>query len=298
MVSILIPVYNEFVSSLVESLLCQLYDLNVPGEILLYDDFSLDVYKQENRKLADLDPCIRYQELPANSGRSAIRNLLFKDAHYDFCIVLDCDSELRDAHFIQRYLDFANHPVIYGGRTYHSQPPKDKTKTLRWKYGVEREQIDFRKRAKQPYRFFLTNNFALRKEVFLKVQFDLRVNGYGHEDTLFSRDLERNRIPVLHIDNPVNHIGLESSQVFLEKSVTALKNLLMLHKAQRIQSDSVALLNAYKTIERLGLLNIWLRIGNAFLPKWEKNLNATNPQLIAFDLYRLYWLCKLASKSL
>ena len=297
MVSILIPVYNEFVSKLVEALLTQLNALDVSGEILLYDDCSLDIYKQENRKLTDLAPCIRYQELPQNIGRSAIRNLLFKDAEYDFCIVLDCDSELLDAHFIQRYLHCKNHPVIYGGRTYQSKPPEDETKMLRWKYGIEREQVDFRERAKQPYRFFLTNNFALHKEVFLKVQFDLKVDGYGHEDTLFSRDLERNSIPVFHIDNPVNHIGLESNRVFLDKSVTALKNLLMLHKAQRIQSDSVALLNAYKKIERMGLLHIWLRIGNVFLPIWEKNLNTANPKLMFFDLYRLYWLCKLAAKS-
>jgi hypothetical protein len=40
---------------------------------------------------------------------------------------------------------------------------------------------------------------------------------YGHEDTLLGYDLFRNGIEIFHIDNPVEHTGLEDSSVLLRK---------------------------------------------------------------------------------
>lgn len=54
------------------------------------------------------------------------------------------------------------------------------------------------------------------------------IQGYGHEDTLFSSLLEKAEIPIKHIDNPVVHLGLENNQRFLEKGAQAIQNLVLL----------------------------------------------------------------------
>ena len=297
MVSILIPIYNEVILDLTKALLNQAVRLDIPFEILLYDDASNEVFKKQNRRVVEWAPEIRYRELPKNLGRSAIRNLLFEEAQYDFCIVLDCDSELLGEDFLNNYLRFRSNGVIYGGRSYRKDSPDNPSHFLRWKYGKEREQVDLETRKKQPYRYFLTNNFALNKRVLEKVKFNTEISGYGHEDTLFSRDLERQNIVVEHIDNPVNHIGLETSDLFLKKTQNALTNLLKLYESGQIRSTSFPLLTAFEKLKNWRLLKVWLFIGSVFLPKWEKNLNSKKPKLINFDLYRLYWLCKLASTS-
>ncbi len=39
---------------------------------------------------------------------------------------------------------------------------------------------------------------------------------FGNEDTLFSYNLKRKKITVSHIENPANHLGLETSEAFLK----------------------------------------------------------------------------------
>lgn len=297
MVSILIPVYNESVIELVQQLKLQAEELKLAYEILIFDDASDLTVKQQNRELATWGANIRYVELERNLGRSEIRNLLFSEAAFDFCIVLDCDSEVVNQQFLQRYLQHKEEPVIYGGRSYRENPPNDEKKYLRWRYGVDREQIAAADRKNSPYRFFLTNNFAIQKSVVRQVAFDETIKGYGHEDTLFSRDLERLSIPILHIENPLNHIGLENDDVFLEKTKNALKNLLVLYRKQKISADTIPLLRAYLLLKKSGLVKVWLFFAERLQSKWEKNLTSGKPKLIYFDFYRLFWLCKLASTS-
>ncbi len=297
MVSILIPVYNENVTELVQQLRSQAEALELVYEILVFDDASLLSVKQQNRILNSWGKSIRYVELEKNLGRSEIRNLLFREAAFDFCIVLDCDSEVVDQKFIFRYLQQKDQLVIYGGRSYRETPPKDEKRYLRWKYGVDREQISAVDRKNSPYRFFLTNNFAIHKSVLQQVKFDESIKGYGHEDTLFSRDLERLSIPILHIENPLNHIGLENDDVFLQKTINALRNLLFLYRKQKISADTIPLLRAYLTLRKCHLVQMWLWFGEKMCSYWEKNLTSGKPKLIYFDFYRLYWLCKLASTS-
>ncbi|MEM9260646.1 MAG: hypothetical protein AAGA62_13425, partial [Bacteroidota bacterium] len=54
--------------------------------------------------------------------------------------------------------------------------------------------------------------------------------GYGHEDTLWGQQLAKAGVGILHIDNPVTHLGLETSGVFLEKQHRAIHNLRLLKK--------------------------------------------------------------------
>ncbi|MBK9012976.1 MAG: hypothetical protein IPM82_02230 [Saprospiraceae bacterium] len=64
----------------------------------------------------------------------------------------------------------------------------------------------------------MTNNFLIPRQLFLEIQFDETLRQYGHEDTLFGMELARRQVPIVHIDNPLEHIGLEPVDVFLRKT--------------------------------------------------------------------------------
>ena len=54
-------------------------------------------------------------------------------------------------------------------------------------------------------------NFMIEKLTFLQHQFDESITKYGHEDTLFGKALQADRIPIIHIDNPLLNKGLDTN---------------------------------------------------------------------------------------
>ncbi|UOQ70348.1 glycosyltransferase family 2 protein [Hymenobacter cellulosilyticus] len=112
--SVLIPVYNRNVTTLVCTLLEQLPDWGGPVEIVCLDDASAPEFQELNRLLA-VWPAVRYQELPRNVGRSAIRNQLAAAARFPWLLLLDNDSLLPDDQFVARYAQArALAPVLIG----------------------------------------------------------------------------------------------------------------------------------------------------------------------------------------
>lgn len=231
MISVLIPVYQYDVVALVASLSHQFEAHDIVYEILVYDDCSAPGYKTSNRTLPDILH-VQYVELEYNIGRSKIRNLLAAKANFENLLFLDCDVSLPDGDFIGRYLNFAAKSyVTVGGICYRPEKPKESAKVLRWKYGHKRETLTAAQRNKRPYASFKTANFFITRSDFFRVKFSEEINGYGHEDTLFGYQLEQAGIPILHIDNPVYHEGLEDASVFIAKSEQAVKNLYLLFQS-------------------------------------------------------------------
>src|SRR4051812_38329962 len=102
--SILIPIYNFDARELVHQLLEQAGSLNTPFEIRCYDDGSSVETRKINHELGFIKNII-YMELPANIGRSAIRNKLAKEAIYTNLILLDCDSRVVRKNFLSKYIE-------------------------------------------------------------------------------------------------------------------------------------------------------------------------------------------------
>ena len=224
MISICIPVYNYAVAQLVGELKKQIGRLRVPVEIVIVDDGSEERWKVENRKACS---GINYFELPENTGRSRIRNLLVEKAAYDFLLFLDCDTLPVSDDFLEKYLEAveqADCPVACGGIAYKSEKPP-RNMQLRWKYGRARESLPVFQRKKNPWKSFSTGNFLVRRDVFEKIKFEEELTRYGHEDTLFGYQLKKEKIPVVQIDNPVYHLNIEDNGTFLEKTDVAVENL-------------------------------------------------------------------------
>ena len=139
-----------------------------------------------------------------------------------------------------------------------------------------------------PYNALSTFNFMAPREVML--QHPLEAPGpYGHEDTLLGLRLKAAGVPLVHIDNPAEHLGLDENGVFLQKTRQALDGHLgLLHQGIRLSSG---LERAYL------LLKTWpFRPLAAWL---EGQMNVRIEKLVAgkgtlrdYDLYRLAYLLR------
>ncbi len=226
MLSILIPTYNYNVFPLVENIHQQCLKENIDFEVIVLDDASANLQKiEENNIINTLSNC-SYELLGKNIGRSKIRNLLAEKATYNWLIFLDADTLPVSNKLIANYLPHLNdeEKVIYGGIKYQEKKPEDNL-LLRWIYGNEREALSENKRKEAPYLSLLTLNFVIKKSVFDKATFNETIPNLRYEDVLFSYELLQAKIKTEHIENPVYHLGLDTSEIFLKKTEDSLIGL-------------------------------------------------------------------------
>lgn len=292
MLSILIPIYNYDVRPLVKTLHQQAENSGVQYEILCMDDASALDFQELNRELEQLTH-LRYIILPQNAGRAAIRNLLAKEAKFDYCLFMDCDTMPENDRFIDLYVqNLKPNTVICGGRSYAPEMSANSNFYLHWFYGSQREVKPAAARARFPYYSFMTNNFLMPRHLILDIPFDETIKQYGHEDTLFGLVLMEKSIPILHIANPLRHVGLDEKNDFIRKAEQAVENLFQLKDIHDFK-DSVRLLNTFEKTKRLGmhpLLRIWFKINKNRL---LKNLKSSYPKLRNLDLYKLGYMATL-----
>lgn len=296
MISILIPTYQYNVLPLVKKVHRLISKENIDFEILVYDDCSPKEII-ENKKINQLDNA-HYKVLPENLGRSTIRNLLADKAKFEWLLFLDADVMPIKDDFIRNYLRFFSkkYDIIYGGIKYTPKRPKV-TQLLRWHYGNSRESLSCEKRTKNPYLSFLTLNFLARKSIFQKIRFDEDIPNLRHEDTLFSYHLQSFKVPVLHINNPVYHLGIESSMEFLKKSIESVEGALYLKKNNLIDSNYIRILSFHEKLKKLKLDYLIDYLIRKNLKQIEVNLLGNKPSLLLFDLYRLYHLIQFEKNA-
>lgn len=285
MLSILIPIFQYDVRQLVERLHEQAQGGTVPWEIVCLDDGSDAFWRRRNQSIRRL-PGVRYEEAAQNMGRSRVRNELAGMATHPFLQFMDCDSGVVRNDFLAKYVQhLAPDTVLCGGRVYAAARPADYHYALHWLYGTEREARSAGHRATKPHASFMTNNFVVPAAVLKTIPFDERLTQYGHEDTLFGQELERAGIPVRHLDNPLEHVGLETATEFLAKAEKAVYNLAFLRKQDT--PIYTRLTDTYDDLARRGFLAAtgvalsWLH------GCFRKNLLSRYPDLRIFDAWRL-----------
>lgn len=299
MISICIPVYNCDVRKLVHDLDAQARELLIDYEILLIDDESAEDYKEKNKELASLEN-VRYKELPANIGRSAIRNMLANEAKYRYLIFMDCDAGIYSDKYIYRYAVCCSPDVVCCGGRINLPAPAAPEYLLRWKYSINREEIDAATRELNPNDSFLTFNFLIDKEIFNTIHFDETIKGYGHEDTLFGIALKKNDIQIIHIDNPLLHVELDDNITFIEKTENGIRNLIRIQEKfedREAFTNSVRLLKTENKLSSVYLHPFVSLFFKLFGKSLLKNLKGSHPSLLLFDLYKLGYLCSIRSKK-
>jgi len=289
MISILIPIYNFAVKELVSKLSGQAQDLNIDFEILCIDDNSKAKFISLNKGLEKINGVI-YKINKKNIGRSAIRNLLTKQSKYDYLLFLDCDVQIKE-NFIKKYIEFKDKSdVIVGGVYYDEHEKVNKKKKLRWKYGKLREERKAHFRNQKPYTSFSACNLFMNKKVSKIINFSESLNKYGHEDTLYGAELELNNFTVIHINNPVIHLGIDEASIFLEKTKLALINLIALQKTHPEACSNIKIIKYYKAIRKtLFISKGFFRLCKYFCYSLLRNGNSN---LVVFDLYKIsFMLC-------
>lgn len=290
MISILIPIYNYSCRQLVDSLAKQCQELSIVYEIVCIDDASTDlVIRRENESISSIQG-VKYTELTQNKGRQKIRALLASQANYSWLLFLDCDQSI-ERNFVARYftvLSSCSSGLIYGGRKYSRNVSPEFY--FRWLYGTKREQKDARYRAKHPYKTFMTNNFCISKDLFLSIPQDHLLQGYGYEDSFISYILKAQGIPIIHIDNPATHIGLEKRDKFLENTKNAMKNVSYLSRMYEIPKNHIQILDVLQTLHFFRIDGLILLILKRCMPLLNRNINGSHPNLFLFDLWKLHYL--------
>lgn len=287
MLSVLIPVYNFDVRNLVRQVIEQCQSNQIQFELILLNDASDLAFQYIFEELKS-ESQIRLFENLKNCGRAASRNRLGNLAQYDWLLFLDCDVQLIHDNFIQTYLNaikLNKQFVYYGSCRYDKYPPQTEQLKLHWKYGTLRENPPVSKRIAQPYQTFHTVNFITHRKILLAHPFDETLSVYGHEDSLWAKTLQENGIQIVQIENEVLHIGLYNSTIFLRKTASSIKNLLLLeyhHKKLNTKLESTV-----KNIQ--SFIPIWLvfNIYKSIERKLVQNLLSTNPKMIYLDIYKL-----------
>jgi glycosyltransferase involved in cell wall biosynthesis len=300
MLSIGIPVYNVNITTLIRELVQQGIQNSVTLEILVYDDGSITEIKKINKQISSLKG-VTYFELTQNLGSAAIRNKLAADALYQNILFIDSDSGLY-TDFLKNYIPWINSEelIVYGGRV-HPQKLPSRDKSLRWKVGKKKEDhsADFRQRV--PNKSFMSNNFLVKKELFSMITFDETIARSGHEDTMFGIELEKKNIRIIHINNPVIHLGLEENQEFIfktEQRLNTLHYLESIHHNNSLLYERITILryvNMLRKLKLMGIVNTMFKLSKNYLIKC---LLLKNPSMLIYDVYKLgYYTSLLKTKQ-
>lgn len=210
------------------------------------------------------------------------------EAAHGLLLFLDCDGGMIRQDFIATYLKHkTDKTIISGGREYARIRPTDDRYVLHWSYGSTKESRPLEERQAHPLRYFHSNNFLVERHTFLGVTFDETITSYGYEDLLFAQDAVTKGVTVRHIDNPVEHLDLQTNEVFLDKARMAIDNLIDLQK--RGLNVETNLVGGYIKLKSLFLLkpfSIYYKMKEKAI---LENLRSTHPKLRNLDIYKLYY---------
>ena len=289
--SILIPTYNCVCVELVRSLHQQAMQAGIDFEIIVADDGSTDASViQANREIATLPHC-QFIERTENSGRAAIRNFLAQKASHAYLLYIDSDMTVISDDFISRYLACLPAQVVDGGVAIMADSEEQK-QLLRYRYEkAEEPHHTAPERQKTPYQHLHTANLLIARELMLQHPFDERLRHYGYEDVLLGKTMQRQRIPIQHIDNPLGFCIFESNSVFVAKTEEGLRTLCQFRNDLRGYSRMLTFVQGIHIPAILWLIRMFHLMFGATI---RRNLCGSRPYLSLFKIYRLgYYLSLL-----
>ncbi len=276
----------------------QLAAEGIDYEVIVVEDGSHDqVSIIHNLRINDLDGC-RHIRKQHNSGRAAIKNFLADEARGEWLLYLDSDANIIANDYIHKLTDAIEHAgeagVICGGLL-HSDTLPQPSVSLRWRYehAADRHR-SASERAQHPYQHMTPFNMCVRRSVMKAIPFNETCRQYGYEDALFGVMLQKRGVKVMHIDNPLMHVGLESNAIFLHKTETALTTLNTL--GQQLMPHT----NIGQVVSRLERSHAAMPIRVMFRclqAPMRHNLLSNRPSLKVFSAYKLGYLLSIRRKK-
>jgi hypothetical protein len=278
MLSILIPTYNYDCSSLVNELNTLCTRAGIKYEIIVGNDGSIIDLQNLEDLTQSLDN-FKFLDFKENRCRSAIRNVLAKEAKYDKLLFIDSDMKIYKDDFIENYIK-EDSPVISGGiKVIQDNNPKY---LLHKKYEENRS-----------VNIATTSNLLVSKYVFAENNFIENVKKYGYEDIIFSQRVGK-KYGIKFICNTLIHNGPIPTETFIKRISEATEVLVELYKNNDYKNDIVEsskLLQTYLKIKNMKwLFLLFFKSTTGFI---VKQLHSKKPSLLLMDIYKLGILSEL-----
>lgn len=285
--SILIASFDWDVTSTVKHLHLQASKLSLKFEILISDNCSHSIWEQKNAELNTL-PEVTYRVENEQVGRAANRNHLAQSAKGNWLLFLDADAEIHREDYLEKYWYARKSNTVFCGGTFYKKERPQSNFMLRYKYGIQREEIPANIRNQHPWKGFSAFNFLIEKQVFLNIKMNDSLIRYGHEDTLFGEELRKRNIPIVHLNNSLIHLGLDSNDDFLKKTEEGIKSLVELVQ-QGVPAD-------FTKLSRTGVIlqsnkiqkQIFQLFWKLFGSRITNRLHRGTASMREFDLYKLH----------
>ena len=211
--SVLIPFLRDDPADLLARLGSEATALEGAVEIVALDDGTahpiLTARLQAQASAAALP--MRLVTLAANEGRSRGRNRLASAARGDWLLFLDSDMRPDRPDFLRAWADLVERerPAVAFGGFSLLQAPDEPRFAVHRAMAARSECLPRDTRAEQPEKYVYTSNLLVRRDVFEAEAFDPGFSGWGWEDVEWAMRVSR-RFPVIHVDIPATHMGLDT----------------------------------------------------------------------------------------
>jgi glycosyltransferase involved in cell wall biosynthesis len=232
--SVLIPFLNDDPRRLIAALDKEAKALKRKVELVLLDDGAGDdeLARKVGEAVQALKLPARLVQLPRNEGRSKGRNRLARHARAKRLLFLDSDMLPDAPDFLGRYLELiatSDPPVAFGGFSVDQAPYRTEHRLHR-KMALRSDCAPAKVRSLTPEKFVFTSNLLISREVFEAESFDEGFKGWGWEDVEWGVRVSRNH-PILHIDNPATHLGLDPAPIIAMKYEQSAANFARLYRS-------------------------------------------------------------------
>lgn len=211
--SVLIPFLRDDPTELLRMLETEAPAIGAEAEIVLMDDGTDDpaLTTRLESQVAAMALPVRLITLPSNEGRSAGRNRLASTARGGSMLFLDSDMRPDHDRFLGDWLALIarEDPAVAFGGFSLLQAPTDARYAVHRSMAAKSDCVPCEERARQPEKYVYTSNLLVRRDVFRSEAFDAGFSGWGWEDVEWAMRVSR-RFPVVHIDNPATHMGLDT----------------------------------------------------------------------------------------
>lgn len=225
--SVLTPFLRDDPTALIAAIEAQAARLDVAVEIIALDDGSRDP-ELSARVMAPIQASslpAAFIELEQNEGRAAARNRLASFARGRHLLYLDADTVPDRADFLEQYIlaiEADDPPLLIGGFSL-IQASRDPKYDLHRAIATRLDCMPVDVRQVTPWRFVYGSNILVRRDVMQATPFNPNYRAWGWEDQEWGMRVAQ-RWPILHVDNTVSHLGLDTVPTLLDKYASSGAN--------------------------------------------------------------------------